>query len=689
MVFRLKYTFIVLIFTIILFSQQIHAEIVLNQNLLMENPRGFFLTQTWNWKYSPGHHEKWSKTEYDDKSWENLNIANDLKNISKKRWDEGGWFRCRFNIEDSLKGKNAIVYIWHLGASEIYLNGKLIHRFGQISPKISNGKVSDQNRWGVFAFDHHSKQVLAVRYLNKYGKSHHRLGFNAGFELRFMDFKQGISYLTEFQIFITRYKYILMAIPSVLALLHLFLFLFSPQFRENLFYFFCLTGFAALFYSIMQRVLVNDPGDFVFYSRIAPILNTATISFLLLTSYCILYPKIPKRYLYFVLIGAVIGIWGFLKPMGMINYGLYLFTTIIIFECIRSFVANWSKEKKHWIIFIGLCTLALISIYQLFDVILPMILNHITDVPRSYYRVYTYGGTVFIICMSIYLAFQYSRTNKDLKNQLIQVKILSEKNLMQERKARQREIEKSLLEAENLRKSRELEEARKLQMSMLPQKLPEHELCDIDVFMKPATEVGGDYYDFHLGRDGTLTVVIGDATGHGMNAGTMVTAIKSLFGTYDESVEIPVFYKNCSKIIKDMNLGHLFMAMMMLKIKKNSIIASAAGMPPALMFRKKSQTVEEIRLKGPPLGALSNYSFKQTEIDFRSGDTLLLMSDGFVELFNQNDEMLGMERVKKLFREAVTNSAGQIIESMNEAGIQWRQGRGQEDDMTFILLKFK
>ena len=118
-----------------------------------------------------------------------------------------------------------------------------------------------------------------------------------------------------------------------------------------------------------------------------------------------------------------------------------------------------------------------------------------------------------------------------------------------------------------------------MQLSMLPQKIPKHKLCDIDVFMKTATEVGGDYYDFHLARDSTLTVVIGDATGYGMKAGTMVTAIKSLFGTYDESVEIPSFFKKCSKIIKGMNLGHLFMAMKILKIKTNKIIASSAGMP--------------------------------------------------------------------------------------------------------------
>jgi len=690
MILRFKNTFIFIPFIIMLLSIQIQAEKILNQNLLTEKPEEFHLTQEWNWKYSPGDNEQWSKIEYDDKSWENLNISSDLKKIIKKRWTGKGWFRCHFRIEDNLKGKSAIIYIRHLGASEVYLNEKLIHRFGQIGAPIPNKKISDKSRWEAFTFDNHSKQVIAVRYANKSGKSQQNLGFDSGFQLRFMDLKKGMSRINEFKIFINKHKILLLAIPSVLAFLHLFLFLFYPQLRENLFYFFCLAGFAALFYSIMQRYLITDPGDIIFYYRIGPFLNTITISFLLLTTYSIIYSKIPKRYLYFILIAATMGIWGVFKPLGIINYGLFLFTFIVILECTRSFIINWPKEKKEiWIILIGLITLALLSVYQVFDVIIYMIINHITEPPRSYYRVYTYGGTVFIICMSIYLSSQFSRINKDLKKQLIQVKKLSEKNLLQERQARQREIEKRLLEAENVRKTRELEEARNLQLSMLPQKIPKHDFCEIEVFMKPATEVGGDYYDFHLGKDSTLTVVIGDATGHGMKAGTMVTAIKSLFGTYNESLKIPEFFKDCSKIIKSMNLGHLYMAMMILKIKKNKIIASTAGMPPALIFRKKSQTIDEIRIKGPPLGAFSNYSYKQTETRIGSGDTLLLMSDGFTELFNQDDEMLGIDRVKKIFQEAVKKSYGQIIASMNKAGKKWSKGRVQEDDITFIVIKFK
>ena len=88
---------------------------------------------------------------------------------------------------------------------------------------------------------------------------------------------------------------------------------------------------------------------------------------------------------------------------------------------------------------------------------------------------------------------------------------------------------KKFLEIENERKTKELEEAKQLQLSMLPKSLPNLPHLDIAVYMKTATEVGGDYYDFHVHPDGTLTVILGDATGHGMMSGMMVSIMKSLF----------------------------------------------------------------------------------------------------------------------------------------------------------------
>src|SRR6185503_12835023 len=88
-----------------------------------------------------------------------------------------------------------------------------------------------------------------------------------------------------------------------------------------------------------------------------------------------------------------------------------------------------------------------------------------------------------------------------------------------------------LMAVEYERKTVELEDARRFQLSMLPKEVPQHPSYDVAVFTRTATEVGGDYYDFHLAGD-ALSVTIGDATGHGAKAGTMVTVIKTLFSGY-------------------------------------------------------------------------------------------------------------------------------------------------------------
>ncbi|MCK4797061.1 MAG: SpoIIE family protein phosphatase, partial [Spirochaetes bacterium] len=106
--------------------------------------------------------------------------------------------------------------------------------------------------------------------------------------------------------------------------------------------------------------------------------------------------------------------------------------------------------------------------------------------------------------------------------------------------------------------------------------------------------VGGDYYDFHIGLDGTLTAVIGDATGHGMKAGTMVTAAKSIFNSYVNNPDIIFTFKEFNRVIKGMQLPSMSMCLSLLKIKGNSLTMSAAGMPHALLYRSENKKVEEI-----------------------------------------------------------------------------------------------
>ena len=254
---------------------------------------------------------------------------------------------------------------------------------------------------------------------------------------------------------------------------------------------------------------------------------------------------------------------------------------------------------------------------------------------------------------------------------------------------RETEIRAQLAEAESERKSKELEEARQLQLSMLPKELPQLPHLDIAVYMKTATEVGGDYYDFHIGLDGVLTVVVGDATGHGLNAGTMVTSTKSLFNALAPNPNIIETFHEMTRCLKLMRLEKLSMCMAMLKISGNKLTMSSAGMPPVYLYRNGTQSVEEHVMKGMPLGTFSDFPYSLKETILETGDTIMLMSDGFPELFNDNKEMYGYNKARRYFEDIGNKEPEEIIRKFKDEGSNWVNDRDPDDDVTFVVIKVK
>ena len=249
------------------------------------------------------------------------------------------------------------------------------------------------------------------------------------------------------------------------------------------------------------------------------------------------------------------------------------------------------------------------------------------------------------------------------------------------------EAQNIIIQADNERKTQELEEARELQLSMLPKELPNLENLDIAVYMQTATEVGGDYYDFHVGTDGTLTAVIGDATGHGMKAGTIVTITKSQFNSLASEQNILDSFSKISNVIKDMNFKQLSMCLMMLKISDKELTISSAAMPPALIFRKQKREVEELTFEGMPLGSMKNYPYKEIKTELHKGDTILLLSDGLPELQNDMNEMYGYERTIKEFNSVGEKTPEKIVDHLTKSASEWMNGEDQDDDVTFVVIK--
>ncbi len=265
----------------------------------------------------------------------------------------------------------------------------------------------------------------------------------------------------------------------------------------------------------------------------------------------------------------------------------------------------------------------------------------------------------------------------------------------QERVHKEREIERRLLEAENGRKSQELEEARLFQLSLLPRQLPDYPGLELAVAMSTATEVGGDYYDFRAAGNGDLVLAIGDATGHGAAAGTMVTVVKSLFMAAGDDASPAGFLRRATGLVHGMGLSRMAMALAVARLAGRTLTLSSAGMPPALHFRATTGEIEEVALAGMPLGARADYAYSERLLELAPGDVVLLMSDGFPELPNASGEPLGYERARARFAAAAAPAgvgAGAIVAALERAASDWAAAGSDaapapSDDVTFLVLR--
>ena len=296
-----------------------------------------------------------------------------------------------------------------------------------------------------------------------------------------------------------------------------------------------------------------------------------------------------------------------------------------------------------------------------------------------------------------------------------QLQTQREQLVEQERRGREQEVSKRLLEAENARRGEELEQARQFQLSMLPAEIPRFSEYDIAVVMRTATEVGGDYYDFlpdPAPEDGgqgraagrQLTVAVGDATGHGAKAGTMVTAVKALLSASAPLVDLAEFLAHGSAVIKNMCVERMAMSLQLVRLSPEHFDLASAAMPPALLWRREAgagaAAVEEIALEGLPLGGLRGVRYECRRVAWNPGDVLLMMSDGLLEQTGDDGSPVGYRRVTELFREAVGAggggaaatsgrevSADDVIRRFNDEIERITGGRAPADDVTFLAVR--
>ncbi len=241
---------------------------------------------------------------------------------------------------------------------------------------------------------------------------------------------------------------------------------------------------------------------------------------------------------------------------------------------------------------------------------------------------------------------------------------------------------------------KELEIARDLQQSLLPQDLPEIEGVRFATLFEPSSAIGGDYFDILSVEDGRLAVVIADVSGHGLPTGLRMAMVKAALTLLVEEGRPATQVLGALDRMVRQNQETRFFVTLTLAIfdpADGSLELTNAGHPPTYILRAAPQgepsEVEEIELPSPPLGALGT-DYGRRSLTIRPGDRVVWLSDGLIEATDAAAEPFGFSRLRQTLAEA-SGDPEFVRTRLLESIAAHTGGHPGDDDRTLVVMGYK
>jgi sigma-B regulation protein RsbU (phosphoserine phosphatase) len=247
-------------------------------------------------------------------------------------------------------------------------------------------------------------------------------------------------------------------------------------------------------------------------------------------------------------------------------------------------------------------------------------------------------------------------------------------------------MHQQILEKQRLVK--DMEFARTVQESFLPQKAPEIQSYRFSAHYTPALEVGGDFYDFiHIDKSRT-GIVIGDVSGKGVPAALFMAKLGSDMRTLAFTEQSPAgALMKLNDLLAERSRRGMFATLLYIELDapKGKLTLSNAGHLPPIVKKADGSLAKLGAASGAPLGMLPGMQFSQETAVIHPGDTVVLYTDGIVEAMNAKEELYGYERFESLLQKSTSEPGGlkeTIIADVNRfTGLS-----AQHDDMTLVCF---
>ena len=248
----------------------------------------------------------------------------------------------------------------------------------------------------------------------------------------------------------------------------------------------------------------------------------------------------------------------------------------------------------------------------------------------------------------------------------------------------------------NERYKEELKIAKRVQDSLIPKVLHTNDDLEISGFSKAAAEVGGDYFDTYKMSAHRLAIIVGDVSGKGTSAAFHMSQMKGIFQSLvqmnlnarDFIIKANNALSNCLDRTSFITTSYFI-----IDSKKKNFEFSRAGHCPTLYYSAKGKKVMFLEDHGLGLGILRDHQFNEfvdvNEMEYNSGDILMLYTDGITEAKNKNNEEFGYERIKQFLEKHAFYSAEYIKEEILKSLFDFCETSNLEDDITALIVKVK
>jgi sigma-B regulation protein RsbU (phosphoserine phosphatase) len=278
------------------------------------------------------------------------------------------------------------------------------------------------------------------------------------------------------------------------------------------------------------------------------------------------------------------------------------------------------------------------------------------------------------------------------------------------------QIENALLQQDRIAQTRletEMQMARRVQTNLLPKALPRIPGVDLYASTRPASHVGGDYFDFVAVSADSTVFLVSDVSGKGMSAALVMTMTRTMVRTilrsmvrqvpeyagarhHDARTSGPGAFPQPASLLALVN-DAMFQDLTELSMFATAFVAqyhhpsrrlsyANAGHSPVIYMPAGSRP-KLLEAGSPPIGVAPALAYAERALTLGPGDLLVAASDGFNEARNADDEMFGLERLLCCVEDCAHLSAEAMGRALFAAVEAFRDGDLQEDDQTLVIAK--